>query len=145
MIREVTLIASVLVLAACGPSASESTDAPVLDAQTVTVALPEGDAAAGRKAFQDLRCTACHAVPSEPDMPAPVSAMPGPILDAEVARRDISYLLASILTPSHAISLNISDEVRGRLEGVLSPMGDFSQVMTVRQLVDVHAYIRSIR
>jgi hypothetical protein len=78
-------------------------------------------------------------------MPAPVSATPGPIFNAEVARRDISYLLASILTPSHAISLNISDEVRGRLEGVLSPMGDFSHVMTVRQLVDVHAYIRSIR
>lgn len=42
------------------------------------------------------------------------------------------------------MSTNISKEVRPRLEGVLSPMGDFSRVMTVRQLVDLHAYVRSI-
>jgi hypothetical protein len=29
--------------------------------------------------------------------------------------------------------------------GVLSPMGDFSRAMTVRQLVDLQAYLRSIR
>jgi mono/diheme cytochrome c family protein len=112
---------------------------------TVTVALPQGDVGAGRQAFLDLRCTACHAVPSEPDFPAPVSANPGPPIDARLASRDVSYLMASIMTPSHAISINISDEVRASLGGVLSPMGDFSRVMTVRQLVDLHAYVRSVK
>jgi hypothetical protein len=74
-----------------------------------------------------------------------VSVNPGPAIDARLAGRDISYLLASIMTPSHAISTNISEEVRTRLEGVLSPMGDFSRVMTVRQLVDLHAYVRSAK
>jgi hypothetical protein len=113
--------------------------------QTVTVTLPAGDAKAGRQAFQDLRCTACHAVPSDAGMSAPVSGNPGPPIDARVARQELSYLLASIVTPSHAISLRISDQVREQLKGVLSPMGDFSRVMTVRQLVDIHAYIRSFR
>jgi hypothetical protein len=74
-----------------------------------------------------------------------VSANPGPPLDARLAGRDVSYLLASIMTPSHAISTNTSAEVRTRVEGVLSPMSDFSRVMTVRQLVDLHAYLRSVK
>jgi hypothetical protein len=104
-----------------------------------------GDVEAGRQAFLDLRCTACHAVPSESGFPAPVSANPGPPIDVRLASRDVSYLMASIMTPSHAISTNIGDEMRARLSGVLSPMGDFSRVMTVRQLVDLHAYIRSVK
>jgi hypothetical protein len=74
-----------------------------------------------------------------------VSANPGPPIDARLAGRDVSYLIASIMTPSHAISVNISEELRTRLEGVLSPMGDFSRAMTVRQLVDLHAYLRSVK
>lgn len=49
------------------------------------------------------------------------------------------------MTPSHAISPNISPEVRADIEGVLSPMGDFSRAMTVRQLIDLHAYLRAVR
>jgi hypothetical protein len=127
---------------ACGPAPEEPA---VLQSSTVTVALPEGDAQAGRGAFQDLRCTACHAVSGDPQMPAPISATPGPPIDAALAGRDISYLLASILTPSHAISVRTAEDVRANLEGVLSPMGDFSRSMTVRQLIDIHAYIRSVR
>jgi hypothetical protein len=46
---------------------------------------------------------------------------------------------------SAAISINVSDEVRASLGGVLSPMGDVSRVMTLRQLVDLHAYVRSVK
>ena len=133
-----------VVVTACSPQpidTSERSEAP----PTVTVTLPSGDIAAGRQAFLDLRCTACHAVSSEPDFPAPVSANPGPPIDARLAGRDVSYLMASIMTPSHAISVNISEELRARLEGALSPMGDFSRAMTVRQLVDLHAYLRSLK
>jgi hypothetical protein len=145
MIRSVAILAGLAAVAsACG---SETTTPPPSSPETpaVTVTLPPGDAMAGRQAFQDLRCTACHAVPSDAEMPAPISANPGPPIDARVAGQDVSYLLASIMTPSHEISPNISDEVRKQLEGVLSPMGDFSRVMTVRQLIDLHAYVRSIR
>jgi hypothetical protein len=109
------------------------------------VPLPAGDVTAGRQAFMDLKCTACHTVPSEPDFPAPVSASPGPPIDAQLASRDVSYLLTAIMSPSHAISTNTSAGVRARLEGTLSPMGDFSHVMTVRQLIDLQAYVRSVK
>jgi hypothetical protein len=111
----------------------------------MTVTTPAGDARAGRQAFMDLRCTACHAVPSEPDFPAPVSVNPGPAIDARVAGRDVSYLATALVSPSHELSPDTSQDVRAHLEGVLSPMGDFSETMTVRQLVDLHAYIRSVK
>jgi hypothetical protein len=130
--------------AACSPEpATETTVGSA--APAVTVAMPAGDAAAGRQAFLDLRCTACHAVPSEPGFPAPVSANPGPPVDAQVAGRDVSYLLTAIVSPSHELSPNMSEDVRSNLEGVLSPMGDFSRVMTVRQLVDLSAFVRSAK
>jgi hypothetical protein len=122
------------------PGGATSTDVPA-----VTVPLPAGDVGAGRQAFMDLRCTACHAVPSEPAFPAPVSVSPGPPIDARLAGRDVSYVLTAIMSPSHAMSTNTSAAVRARLEGTLSPMGDFSQVRTVRQLIDLHAYVRSVK
>ena len=112
--------------------------------QAVTVTLPVGDAQAGRKAF-DLKCTACHAVPSESKFPAPVSANPGPPIDARLAGRDTSYLATAIVSPSHELSPGMDDKVRAQLAGVLSPMGDFSHSMTVRQLVDIEAYLRSVK
>lgn len=115
------------------------------ESQAVTVTFPVGHAVAGRKAFVDLKCTACHAVPAESGFPVPVSANPGPPIDARVAGRDVSYLATSIVSPSHALSPGIDETVRAQLTGVLSPMGDFSQTMTVRQLVDLHAYLRSVK
>lgn len=123
---------------------TEAEQAPAEAPPTVTIALPAGDVAAGRQAFLDLKCTACHLVASEPDFPQPVSANPGPPVGPGTAGSDPSYLAAAIMTPSHAISPEISPEVRASIEGVLSPMGDFSGVMTVRQMVNLHAYLRSI-
>ncbi len=74
------------------------------------------------------------------------SRIPGPPITARLADRDVSYLAAAIMTPSHEISLNSSEEVlRAQLKGVLSPMGDFSRVMTVRQVIDLHAYVPSVK
>jgi hypothetical protein len=132
--------------AACGRQPA-STDAGGTAAGTtpVTVTLPTGDVKAGRQAFMDLKCAACHAVPSEPEFPAPVSANPGPPIDGRLAGRDACYLATAIMSPSHEISPSVGEQVRTQLEGVLSPMGDFSHVMTVRQMVDLHAYLSSIK
>jgi hypothetical protein len=140
LVNRIIVIVGVIVLGAtaCGPQAPSNTE-------TLAVALPSGDVDAGRQAFLDLKCTACHAVPSEPAFPAPVSANPGPVLDARLASRDLSYLATAIASPSHALSVDTSGEVRAQIQGVLSPMGDFSRVMTVRQFVDTHTYLRSLR
>jgi hypothetical protein len=134
-------------LAGCGgpQPATSGGEATMAESQpVVTLTLPAGDIAAGRQAFQDLKCTACHAVPSEPNFPPPVATTPGPVIDTRVAGRDASYLVTAVMSPSHSISSATSEELQSQLEGVLSPMGDFSHVMTVRQLVDLYAYLHSI-
>jgi Cytochrome c len=129
----------VVIAAACNQPSRDT------GSQPVTITLPVGDVQAGRKAFVDLKCTACHAVPSESAFPAPVSANPGPPIDARVGGSDVSYLATAIVSPSHELSAGLDEAVRAQLVGVLSPMGDFSHTMTVRQLVDLQAYLRSVK
>ena len=128
------VVASVL---GCGPQPSEPVSA--------VVTFPAGDIAAGRQVFLDLKCTACHRVPAEPSFPAPVSTNPGPAMGQRLASRDLAYLATAIISPSHELSRGTSFEVRAHIEGALSPMGDFSRVMTVRQLIDLYAYLRSLK
>jgi mono/diheme cytochrome c family protein len=107
--------------------------------QKVTMMLPNGDPAAGRVAFQVLKCTTCHRVAGQADLPAPVSSNRGPSLGPVTARKPAGEIASSIVAPSHTLS-----DGRKRAEGRLSPMGDFSQAMTVRQLSDLVAYLRSL-
>ena len=74
----------------------------------------------------------------------PVSVTQGPTLDSALRRRPTSELAAAIVLPSHAMSLKTSDELKTRLDGDLSPMPDFSRIMTIRQLADLIAYLGSI-
>lgn len=108
-----------------------------------TVVLPQGEPRAGRQAFLDLKCVVCHRVPAQ-GFPAPVSLSRGPDLDQALRRRTRADLAAAIVLPSHAMSLKTSDEIKTHLEGGLSPMGDFSRIMTVRQLADLLAYLQSL-
>jgi mono/diheme cytochrome c family protein len=114
------------------------------DTQTVTVVLPVGDTQAGRQAFRDLKCTLCHRVRGETTFPAPVSGTQGPDLDRTLAVRPAADVAEAIVVPSHSMSVKTSDEVKKRLEGMLSPMPDFSCTITVRQLADLLAYLRSL-
>ncbi|MBI4519817.1 MAG: cytochrome c [Gemmatimonadetes bacterium] len=114
--------------------------------ESALLTLPAGDAAAGRQAFQDLHCSACHAVAGEATFEAPVADSQGPVLDSRLSVRTASEVAEAIVVPSHSISLRVSAELKTRLAGTtLSPMGDFSRAMTVRQLIDLVAYLRSIK
>jgi mono/diheme cytochrome c family protein len=121
-----------LLLAACARGRGADYD-------VATLVLPEGDAVAGREAFLRLDCATCHAVEWEAQFPAPHSARPGPELDRTLALETSGSVATSILVPSHSIPGQARDEAGGQL----SPMGDFTEAMTVRQLIDVVAYLRS--
>ena len=55
--------------------------------------------------------------------------------------RGIAYLLTAIIDPSHELSPTFD---RSRIDtGGESIMGDYSYVMTVRQLLDLVAFLRS--
>jgi Cytochrome c len=137
------VVLSVMAIGAVSGACRQEPGARDADSEAITLTVPAGNVEAGRQAFLELRCTACHAVPSEPEFPAPVSANPGPPIDARVGGRNVSYLATAIVSPSHELSPDTAPDVREHLAGVLSPMGDFSHTMTVRQLVDLHAYLRS--
>lgn len=104
--------------------------------------LPEnGDVERGKAAFVALKCYACHTV-ARVDMPPPTSVgLPVPLGGTVYEVRTDGYLVTSIIHPSHAVAhpprvAVVSPEVE-------SHMPDFSREMTVRQLVDLVAFLQS--
>lgn len=107
-----------------------------------TIMLPKGDPEVGRATFLQFKCNACHMVsgPQAAGMALPVTTAPAPLLNSKVAQQEPGKLVTSIIAPSHTMSKVVAEETQGKM----SPMGDFSQVMTVRQLVDLVAFLRTV-
>lgn len=103
--------------------------------------LPPGDAAVGRLVFVKMQCNHCHMATSElsQGIDLPVAATPAPLLNADVAKKSQAELVTSILNPSHKIERKAAVVT----EGKLSPMGDFTHALTVRQLIDLVAFLQS--
>jgi len=101
--------------------------------------LPIGDPESGKKAFTELKCISCHQVMADPDLPPPTASPPGPMLGTFDAFHTPGELADAIVSPSHHFAVP-----EGRTQGgELSRMGDFRDVMTVRQLIDIVAYLKS--
>jgi hypothetical protein len=134
MQRNLKWLAAVLlfgVLAACGGRHSPA-----------GFRLPEnGDVERGKAAFVALKCYGCHTV-ANVEMPPPTSVgLPVPLGGTVYEVRTDGYLVTSIIHPSHAVA-------HPRQGAVLAPeaeshMPDFSRDMTVRQLVDLVAFLQS--
>jgi hypothetical protein len=104
--------------------------------------LPDGDAEKGRAVFVAMKCHACHRV-ADLDLEAPVVDPPVPVvLGGKVAySRTDGELVAAIVDPSHRLAPGYPPAaVR---TGDLSRMGEFGDAMTVRQLIDVVAFLQS--
>ena len=132
------ILLATLIAAACLATALTTTAEDSY--QKINLTVPEGDAAAGREAFVELMCTSCHAVQGETDFPKPVAQVPVPVLGPEHGKLAPGKLASAMVSPSH----KVSDEVLMKTFSELSPMGDFSDAMTVRQLVDLVAYVQSL-
>jgi hypothetical protein len=104
--------------------------------------LPAGDAARGRAVFVEMRCHTCHEVAGT-ELPKPVAepAVPVRLGGVVPAYRTDGELVTAIINPSHRITGG--EDERLVTSGKLSRMGDFSEAMTVRQLVDVVAFLQS--
>ena len=105
--------------------------------------LPDGDAAAGKMAFQELKCHQCHRVQGV-DLPAPTVKPPVPVvLGGEIPHvKTDGDLVTSIINPSHRISAAFKPEDVRQPDGT-SRMPDLTTTMTVRQLVDVVAFLQT--
>jgi hypothetical protein len=106
--------------------------------------LPLGDAAAGRQAFIDLRCIHCHAVEATVIDHLEL----GKRLDLKLAgpnpRFVKSYpdLLTAITNPRHVIQEQYRQLLAPAQRAEVEPfMLDLTRTMTVRQLIDVSAFL----
>lgn len=98
--------------------------------------MPKGDPAKGKAVFEKFECSYCHEVRGE-TFPAPVESAPelsqmGPL-------HPVEFFAESIIHPDAVVPRKYRDAA-GK-----SPMTDFTEKMTVRELIDVSAYIASLR
>ena len=100
-------------------------------------ALPAGDAQAGRKVFVDFKCYACHAVKGE-QFPGE-SSPAGPELTGMGGHHPAEYLAESIVNPS-AVIVDAPGYASGDGRSIMPASPD----MTIGQLVDLVAYLRSL-
>lgn len=141
-IVSIALLSLVLIAAWAVREAAAAPPAPAGDdALTMTIALPRGNARAGRLVLVSLQCNSCHPVAGKraEHLSWPVSATHAPLLDRKLAAMDPGKLVTSIIAPSHVVSAAAAEG-----EGKLSPMGDFNHALTVRQLVDLVTYLRTL-
>jgi L-cysteine S-thiosulfotransferase len=102
--------------------------------------LPPGDPMVGRLAFVKMQCNHCHMITGKRSegISLPVAATPAPLLNADVAKKGQAELVTSVLNPSHVIELRADQK-----EGKLSPMGDYTHALTVRELIDLIAFLQA--
>lgn len=103
--------------------------------------LPEsGSVSAGEAAFARLDCHACHTVAG---VEFPASAADSALkikLGGRVPEiRTDGYLVTSVLHPSHRLAAYPRDQIS--VEGE-SRMPDFTATMTVREMIDIVAFLQ---
>jgi mono/diheme cytochrome c family protein len=103
--------------------------------------IPPGDSAEGRKAFVTLECFACHEVKGE-DFPrsSKTARDAGPALTGMGSHHPPEYFAESIVNPNRVIVTGPGyTGPDGR-----SKMPSYAETMTLKQLVDVVAYLTSL-
>lgn len=99
--------------------------------------MPKGDPAKGRAVFEKFECYDCHEVRGE-NFPYPTN-IEAPELSQMGPLHPVEFFAESVINPSAVVP----KEYRNA-EGK-SPMTDFTEKMTLRELIDVTAYIASLR
>lgn len=104
-------------------------------------ALPAGDVEAGKAVFVAMNCGSCHSIRGESDT-APAGAKTLKIGGTTTRLPTDGYLVTSIINPSH--SIRYQEGVESTLPTGQSRMLNFNDALTVRQLVDLIAYLQSV-
>lgn len=129
---------------------------PLAGCQSGGLYIPDGDAHKGREVYTEMGCYTCHQVRGE-QFPEPVASPPVPVvLGSPFDKQPRRYLFESIIAPSHRFARprpTYSEppfeysraEYENIRSGTLSRMGDYSQVLTVRELLDLVSYLESLQ
>ncbi len=105
--------------------------------------LPDGDAKAGKVAFTKLGCTDCHPIKG-PDQAKPPVEPPAPALGGKSINPPTDgHLVTAIVNPSYHIKRQSGAEsTRG--DNKTSRMDSYVDDLTVRQLIDLVAYLHTL-
>jgi len=125
-----------LVLAGCEPERTSGKG----------LVLPEGTVEDGRASFVNLGCVYCHSVPDVEIGETPFEVEPEPMLVVGGKVRKVKTygeLVTSIINPEHVVSPRYLEKLKSsEVEGeVSSPMPDFTNDMTVAQLIDLVTFL----
>jgi len=104
--------------------------------------LPDGDIEKGKAAFVELKCHLCHTVAGG-ELPPPEVVPPVMVNLGGQVRNVKTYgdLVTSIINPSHRLAKGYQKELI-TIDGK-SRMTDYTEVMTVRQMINLVAFLQS--
>src|SRR5512145_951760 len=106
--------------------------------------LPDGDVERGKVAFLELKCNTCHTVAGT-EMPSPskdYAYVRVVVLGGEVRQvKTYGALVTSIINPSHSLAPGYPKDLISKDNE--SAMANFNDTMTVRQLIDLVAFLQS--
>ena len=98
--------------------------------------MPNGDAAKGRAVFEKFECHYCHEVRGE-NFPSPTENAPE--LSQMGVLHPVEFFAESIMNPNAVVPKEYRDS-----DGK-SPMTNLTEKMTVKELIDVSAYVASLK
>jgi cytochrome c2 len=104
--------------------------------------MPKGDPVAGKEAFRKMQCYGCHKVPGAGLPEERTSGGVGPDLVPAYSKLPAEFLAESIMDSHKYISGEI-EHYRG-LDKKSSKMGDYTTIMTVRELLDIVAFLKHL-
>ncbi len=111
--------------------------------------LPPGRVEAGRQAFIDFECFKCHAVAGE-TFPGPGAGQGdvGPALSGMGGMHPAEYLAETIMNPNASAAWRIAHHTAQKKNYLdahgKTKMPSYNGSMTVQQLLDVVAYLKSL-
>jgi Cu/Ag efflux protein CusF len=98
--------------------------------------MPKGDPAKGKAVFEKFECYYCHAVRGE-QFPSPTENAPE--LSQMGPMHPVEFFAESIINPNAVVPKSY------RQSDGTSPMTNFAQKMTMQELIDVSAYVASLK
>jgi mono/diheme cytochrome c family protein len=106
--------------------------------------VPAGDATAGKQVFEKMQCYSCHTVRGQRfGEPSQNPGGIGPDLTPAHGRLPAEYLAESIVSSNRVVAHGQFRAAYRAADG-RSRMGDYSEIMTVRELIDLVAFLRSL-
>ncbi len=105
--------------------------------------LPEGDPKVGQAVFVELQCNACHQIPGVEQLQSAVGEPQISVkLGGKVSKiKTYGELVTSVINPSHRLVKGYpADKIQSDGE---SKMRNYNDMMTVRQLIDLVAFLQS--